>query len=321
MKRGAVFARSLATALSGLLTLAGCGGGDPTSSEPLHVFGRTGLGPGEFAYPRAALCTPDDRLFIVDKAARVHCLGLDGTPLNEWRMPEFSAGKPTGIGRAPDGRLFLADTHYSRVVIYDPNGKELGRIGSWGRGPGQFLMPTDVAVCDDLSFYVSEYGGNDRISKFGPDGAYQFSFGGPGSGDAQLSRPQTLVIDTDGTLWVADACHHRIARFGARGEWLGSFGGLGHGIGELRFPYGLALLSDGTLVVCEYGNNRVQRFERDGRSLGVWGGAGRERGQLAYPWAVAVDRQDRVYVVDSGNNRVQVIAGRSAATWRISLSR
>lgn len=253
------------------------------------------------------MCGPDDLLYVVDKAARIQGFDANGRHVREWRTPEWSAGKPTGLGAGPDGRIYVADTHYARVLIYTPVGELVGTFGEHGTGPGQFIFPTDVVVAGDGGLYVAEYGGNDRISRFTGDLQYEFSFGGPDSGAARLQRPQSLLLDADGTLWVADACNHRICHFAADGALLASFGASGAAPGDLRFPYGLDWLPDGTLVVAEYGNNRLQRFDRRGRSLGTWGRAGRRVGELAYPWAVVTGPQDRLFVLDSGNNRVQVL--------------
>jgi DNA-binding beta-propeller fold protein YncE len=307
--------RAWVIALAGLL--AGCAGqSDSGATAPLLIFGRTGMGPGEFSYPRAAVVGAEQLVYIVDKAARIQGYTFDGIYCLEWNTPQREAGKPTGLGAGPDGRIYVADTHYARVLIYDPQGRLLEQFGGFGTGPGQFGLPTDVAVARDGCVYVSEYGVNDRVSKFTPRHAWLFSFGGKDAGEAALRRPQTLLAAPDETLWVADACNHRICHFDAAGRFLGSFGKPGSGAGELRFPYGLDRLSDGSFVVAEFGNNRVQRFDCEGRPLGVWGAAGRGSGQLAYPWAVAVLPGDRVLIVDSGNNRVQVIDGLARATWR-----
>ncbi len=274
------------------------------------------MGPGEFSYPRAAVRGPDALLYVVDKAARIQCFDAEGRYVREWRTPEWSAGKPTGLGAGPDGRIYVADTHYARVLIYTPAGELVGTFGERGTGPGQFIFPTDVAVAGDGGLYVAEYGGNDRISRFTRDLQYEFSFGGSDGGVARLQRPQSLLLDADGTLWAADACNHRICHFTADGVLLDSFGQNGTGPGELRFPYGLDGLPDGTLVVAEYGNNRLQRFDRNGRPLGTWGRPGRRAGELAYPWAVVADAPDRLFVLDSGNNRVQVLALHGAEVWR-----
>lgn len=298
---------ALVIACTMALLAAGCDEADRHAAGVKRIFGRTGLGAGEFSYPRAAVMGAGQRLYVVDKAGRVQAFTSDGQYVLEWRMPAWEAGKPTGLGVGPQGWVYAADTHYSRVMVFEPDGRMVGTFGSRGEGPGQFILPTDVAVDAAGYVYVGEYSGNDRISKFSPDWEYLFSFGGPEAGEARLQRPQSLVLAADGTLWVADACNHRICHFSAEGDLLGVFGRNGSGAGELRFPYGIDLLSDGTLVVAEYGNNRMQRFDVKGRSLGIWGRAGRHPGELAYPWAVVVGSGDEVFVIDSGNNRVQVL--------------
>ncbi|MFO0837841.1 MAG: hypothetical protein U1D55_04895 [Phycisphaerae bacterium] len=301
----------------GACLVAGCSGADRDAPSPVEsTFGRTGVGVLEFNYPRAAVAAPAGKFYVVDKAGHIQLLMQGGEFVLDWHMPEISAGKPTGLGISQDGRVFAADTHYSRVTVFSGDGRELQRFGEWGDGPGQFRLPTDVAVNARGEIYVSEYGGNDRVSKFTPDWRFLLSFGGRDAGDASMQRPQSLAIGADGSLWVADAVGHRICHFDAEGRFLGVFGKLGSGLGDLRFPYGVDLLSDGSLIVCEYGNNRVQRFDASGQSLGIWGRAGRKPGELAYPWAAVVGQGDRVLVIDSGNNRVQVFAGMSQKSWR-----
>ncbi len=283
--------------------LAGCA--DAGSKSSARIIGKTGMGPGEFSYPRAAVVAPSGDLYVVDKAGRVQCFDAELRYRLEWRMPATAAGKPTGLGVDRAGRIFVADTHYSSVKIYEPDGTFVRAFGLWGDEPGRFRLVTDVAVDEAGFIYVGEYAGNDRISKFAPDGTFVLSFGGADAGEARMERPQALLLAADGALFVCDACRHRVCRFTRDGRFLGAFGRQGSQPGALSFPYGIDQLPDGTLVVAEYGNNRIQRFSPDGQSLGVWGQAGRKPGELAYPWAVVVGAKGQIYVIDSGNNRVQ----------------
>lgn len=302
--------------LAFLALLPGCGRGAAELPQPQFIFGHTGMGPSEFNYPRAAVIGPNQLLYIVDKGGRIQAFNQDGQYQFEWHMPQIDAGKPTGLGVGPDGTIYAADTHYSRVIWFSPTGQELGRIGSFGDTPGQFHLPTDVAVSASGEIYVSEYGGNDRVNRFTSDWKFIDSFGGRDAGEASMERPQCLRFAPDGTLWICDSCHHRVCHFTADGKLLGAFGKEGHAPGEFCFPYNVELLSDGTLVVCEYGNNRVQHLTVKGEYLGEWGEAGRQPGQAAYPWALAVGKDDRLFIVDSGNNRVQVIPAAQRRQWR-----
>lgn len=295
------------------------------------AFGSLGTSPGMFAYPRAMdLDRADGALWVIDKAARVQKLdAATGECVAMFVMPEQDRGKPVGVTVAETDRgkrLFIPDTHYARVMIFDPPermGEDavlVGSFGSYGWGPGQFIYPTSVGVLREKDglrverLYVAEYGGNDRVSVFDASYEFLFSFGsfGPGGSAADspvtFQRPQLLAIDESaGEIYVVDSRNHRIGCFSLEGEhrrWFGSPETAGTEPGVFRYPYGLCLLGDGTGMVAEFGNNRVQRIGlQDGRSLGVWGKPGRGVGELATPWAV-VAGDKLTYVLDSGNHRV-----------------
>jgi len=334
-----------AAALVGAAATPGCDE-QPPAGEPIRtsaVYGGLGDTPGRFAIPRAMAADPaDGTLFVIDKTGRVQRLdAATGACIESWHMPLTSNGKPTGCTISPgdDGRplLYVADTHYHRVMIfrvreYTPGaaGRQVrltdppelaASFGEYGTGPGQFIFPTDVAVLPGPGgkgaerLYVSEYGGNDRVSVFDGSFHFLFSFGTYGSdrtgAGVQFDRPQSLLI-TDAPeggreLVVTDSRNHRLGRFtldGVLKKWLGAPDGPGNAPGEFRIPYGLEDLGDGTVLTAEFGNNRVQRIDlATGAGLGTWGRPGREDGELASPWAVSV-LGTTAFVVDSGNNRV-----------------
>ncbi|MCP4592845.1 MAG: 6-bladed beta-propeller [bacterium] len=304
-----MFPRVIRAALIGVLVMP-CAGCDPpalSDNGVVGVFGGQGLGPGEFSYPRAIAVAQDGTLFVVDKSARIQRFDPEGVFETSWRTPDKQAGKPVGLMVHPDGRLFVADTHYSRVLVYDDEGKLLSQFGEQGRGPGQFELPTDVAIDAEGCIYVGEYNGNDRITKWSPRLEFMQAFGGGLIEGIELARPAALDIDEEQTLWVADACNHRIVRFDLEGRVLRVFGTMGRGPGELRYPYDLTVVDANTIMVCEYGNSRLQWFDKQGQSLGVWGGEGRGLGNLWAPWSAEIGPKGRIYVVDSLNSRIQIV--------------
>ncbi len=274
-----------------------------------RIFGSPGTSLGQFTYPRAIASDCDHGwIYVIDKTARVQRFGLDGEPQLFWRMPRYENGKPTGVSVAPDGRVFVADTHEFRVMIFDSEGHELGHFGGYGTELGKFIYTTDIAFAPNGRMYVSEYGGNDRIQVFDAEFNVLFQIGGPGDEPGRFSRPQSMCFSADGSeLFVADSCNHRIQVFTPNGELKRILGRPGREAGELAYPYGIVMLDDGSLLVTEFGNNRVQRLSAvDGSSLGVWGTIGRKPGQLQYPWATTLC-DGELFILDSGNNRVQVM--------------
>ena len=272
------------------------------------VVGAPGRAPGLFETPRGIALDPERKVFyVVDKTARIQRFGFDGRFQHEWPMPESEVGKPVGLSVAPDGRVFVADTHYHRIVVFDSEGTELERFGSFGTGPGEFVYPTDIAFAGDGTMFVAEYGTNDRIQVFSRDGAWLRTIGSNGRGDGALARPQSIALSLDETeLYVSDSCNHRISVFSVDGTWRRHLGQAGREVGAFNYPYGLHVLADGSLLVSEYGGDRIQRIDpEDGRSLGCWGGTGFVKGRLHMPWGVGA-ADGRLFVLDSGNSRVQI---------------
>jgi DNA-binding beta-propeller fold protein YncE len=222
-------------------------------------------------------------------------------------MPESITGKPVGLYLASDGKIYVPDTHYHRVLIFDREGRELARFGEEGTGPGQFQLPTDIVRDAAGNIYVGEYGGNDRIDVFSPDLQFQYAIGEGEVAGMHMSRPAGLDIDAAQTLWVADAVNHRVLHFTLKGELLAAWGSMGRESGQMRYPYDLVCLPNGQILVCEFENNRLQWFDATGKSLRTWGTQGRRPGELWAPWGISRGPDGRIYVVDALNSRVQIL--------------
>jgi DNA-binding beta-propeller fold protein YncE len=318
LRRSAGVMSMLPLLVVGSVLLSGCVDTEPSENATSEVapitadtiFGRPGNLDGRFDYPRAIALDPTgDRVYVVDKSARIQRFRLDGTFELSWSMPRFENGKPTGITVAPDGRVVVADTHEHRIAIFSPEGDLLETHGRMGREPGEFIYPTDVVAGPDGRWFVSEYGGNDRVQIFDADWNPLAAIGFAGETDEvnrpALSRPQSMVWDAiRGELFIADAIHHRIVVTDADGVLHRVLGGAGLDPGRFSYPYGLGMLPDGSVLVAEFGANRVQRIDpADGRCLSVMGGTGSEPGRLRYPWALD-SVAGRMAVLDSGNSRV-----------------
>jgi DNA-binding beta-propeller fold protein YncE len=290
----------------GLLVLAGCGA---PHEQPEIVWGCNGVQGGEFIKPRAVTIDKQDRLYIVDFTPRIQVFDRDGHFLGIcWTTPDSRNGRPSGLSIDRDGNLLVSDSHYHCLRIYSPDGQELRKLGGQaGSEPGQLGYVSDAVQDEDGSFYLAEFGENQRITKLDADGKFVKCWGSPGTEPGQFARVRALVIGPDGNLYCADACNHRIQVFTRDGQFVECWGRPGSEPGELHYPYDLAFGPQGDLYVVEYGNHRVQKFTRHGQSLGCWGGPGRLPGQLCSPWALAVDSRGKVHVIDSENHRVQRI--------------
>jgi DNA-binding beta-propeller fold protein YncE len=174
---------------------------------------------------------------------------------------------------------------------------------SEGSGPGEFVYP--VAVCQDgtENLYVAEYGSNDRVQKFGRDGACLLAFGGFGTEAGNFQRPSGLVW-RDGRVYVADAINNRIQVFADDGRFVGVLAPPGRAPAALHFPYDLAPAPDGGFHVVEYGAGRLTKLGPDGALLGRFDTSGTAAGPLRTPWGLAGDAAGRIWIADTGNRRI-----------------
>jgi DNA-binding beta-propeller fold protein YncE len=298
-----------------IISCLACGGcfssSDRGSGHLEAIWGRRGISDGRLKKPRALAINDRDEIFVVDMTARIQVFDRDGTYLRGWRMPSWENGKPTGLSIDRAGNLLVADTHYYRVLVFDPSGKRLEDRtlgGTQGHQPGEFGLVTDAVQDSQGNSYVAEYGEYDRVQKFSADGKFLLQWGGHGDKPGEFVRPQNLAIDQLDHVWVADACNHRVQVFDATGneaQLLRYWGEEGTEPGQLLYPYDLVLDGEGHLFVCEFGNHRVQKFTLDGQLVSYWGNVGRQPGELHNPWAIVQDSRGRIHVLDTYNHRVQ----------------
>ncbi len=125
--------------------------------------------------------------------------------------------------------------------------------------PGDFAMPTNLAVDGDGNLYVADTF-NDRVEIFDAVGNFIRTFGKAGDGRGYFARPKGIAIDRDGHIWVADAVQDRVQVFTPEGQvllWMG-----GHGVlpGQFSSLAGLTIAKNNRVFTSEQYPGRVQMF-------------------------------------------------------------
>lgn len=184
------------------------------------------------------------------------------------------------------GNLYIADRDNHAIRMVDPTGTIVTVAGSGNRG---------------------------------------FSGNGGAATVADLSRPQSVAVDSDGNIYLSDSDNHVIRRVGLDGI-IANFAGTG----ELGFagdggPATAATLSDPNgIVVDERGNlyfvddvaNVVRRIDADGIITTVAGtgeagfsgdGGPATAATLSSPMDLIFDEAGNLYIADAGNHRIRII--------------
>lgn len=249
---------------------------------------------------------PDDP---IAGAAIVVFDGATGEFLGEWGEGFFAM--PHGLTVDSEDNVWVTDIARHQVFKFTHDGELLLELGE-DRVPGtdstHFNLPTDVAILDDGSFYVSDGYENSRVLRFSSNGAFEFEWGQKGTAEGEFDLPHGLAIDVAGRVYVADRSNSRVQIFGRDGNFIAQWERE-----KVGRPYGIATDDEGRVFVVDGGDqptsppdrSRVIRLSVSGRVESTFGRFGNYDGQFQLGHDLAVGEDGAVYVVDIIGKRVQ----------------
>ncbi len=179
----------------------------------------------------------DDHIFVFHRAGRKWTtpfpdsvisrntvLELDnktGKIINAWGANYFIM--PHGLTVDKQNNIWLTDVGLHQIFKFSHDGKLLMKLGV-AKVPANdslhFNLPTDIAVADDGTFYVSDGYGNSRVVKFSSTGKYIKAWGSLGNQPGKFIIPHGIAIDNNSILYVADRQNNRVQSFDTSGRFL-----------------------------------------------------------------------------------------------------
>src|ERR1019366_5712021 len=295
-------------------------------------------------------------VFKVDAGGTLTRVAGNGRPGNSGDGGPAAAAQlsfPMGLAADTAGNLFVADRDASVVRRIAANGIITTVAGSGVPGfagdggaatSAQINGPYGVAVGAGGSLYIADTG-NNVVRKVSPDGAIRtvagtgtrgyLGDGGPAL-NAWLNGPESVAVDAEGDLYIADTFNGRIRRVGTDGviDTVAGVGSTGIYSGDggparsaaISLPTDVALDGAGTLYVADFGNTRV-RMVSGGIITSVAGqtnGAPLTEGQAAVnvrlegPTGVTVDSGGSIYFVEAGIGSGTGLAVGDYKVWKVS---
>ncbi len=216
--------------------------------EILDKWGTTGSAEGEFEAPSGIALTPTGTVIVVEfMGQRVQELDAEGEFLRfitggesgrrhaEERPPiagmeEMAAMAgmrpgnlhglflfPSDAAIAPDGTLYVSNTHAYEILVFDTNGELRDAWGTKGSDAGDWEVPVGMTTDAAGNLYVAD-SANFRVQAIGPAGRPLLVSRADERWWVTTRRiysPTDVAVGPGGSLYIADFAASRIQRFRA----------------------------------------------------------------------------------------------------------
>jgi streptogramin lyase len=200
---------------------------------------------------------------------------------------------PAAIAAAPDGTIWAANQGQTSFITHlDPNGNSLSGTGF---GTGTLNAPSAIAANQFSSLWIA-----DKTS-----GALLLmdQSGNINKNIACCVNPDSLALDSRGTVWVGDSTNNTITQIQSFGILSGTVSGPG-----LSTPSTLASDGAGRLFVANFGSNNIaivadSTSNTPGTILTPGTGLGMDAA-LNQPYGTAIDASGSLWVTSSADNRL-----------------
>jgi len=131
-----------------------------TDGSLVHTIGQRGDAEGSFNYP-THLSIRDGMLYVTDTMnSRVQILRTDtGQFVRTVGRRGLYTGnlvRPKGVASDSDGNIYIVESLYDNLLIFNDQGQFLMPIGGTGQAVGEFYLPAGVVVDDNNRIFVAD---------------------------------------------------------------------------------------------------------------------------------------------------------------------
>jgi sugar lactone lactonase YvrE len=235
---------------------------------------------------------------------------------------DFKAEVCDGKDNDCDGVIDEELTHCVRTIA----GTGASSFLDGKAGVSQLSFPSGLGIDGGDNLFIADYN-NNRIRKLTPSeilstlaGSGSRSFKDGPASSARFNRPNDVVVDKAGNLYIADSGNHRIRKVDTQGN-VTTLAGNGtaswrDGRGASAYfstPLSIAIDSAGNLYIADSGNHRIRKISPGGTvstlagsSVGFRDGQ-RTTARFNSPQGITVDSKGNVYVADAKNHVIRKI--------------
>lgn len=243
-----------------------------------------------------------NRRQFVQASASLLVVGCGGSDPDPVAPDTLRVSRNDTIVADANGTLFRARPAARTVSRLDAAGAAVWTTGSYGKGPGQFDYPAELAV-DGRGRVLVVDRGNARVQMLDAvSGRYLGQFGSSGTGLGQFRHARRIAVTAD-RIFVVDQMNHRVGVFAMDGTPLFAVGKVGTGPADLNVPSGVAIDAGGRILVSDGPGRGIKRFSASGVFEARVDG-----GNVADPHGLAFDALGRLWVAVGTAGRVLALS-------------
>ena len=192
-----------------------------------------------FRRPTSILPRDDGSIIISSfSSGELVILDVNGRALSRWPRDVIrTLDAPFDLVEFNDGSIAVTEFNANRVSFFSSEGFYISSFGEGGTGDGQFFGPQFIALDQDESIYISDWG-NRRVIKHDRAGNFLFELG-------TFNAP-VGIASLNERIYVLDAENKTLTVFDRNGNRFSELA-----IDSLNGPEGLAKFDDSRLLIAD----------------------------------------------------------------------
>jgi serine/threonine protein kinase, bacterial len=269
--------------------------------------------------------------------------GVAGFSGDGGKATEAQIHFPSGLVADDEGNIYFSDRSNDRVRVINKkgiistfagNGLDDFKGDSGPATKASLSRPFGLALDKKGNLYIADRG-NNRVRRVNTQGIIHTVAGDGGfffMGDngpayrASVAGPTGVVVDDNGTLYIADRNNNRVRSVDTQGM-IRTIAGTGqqdyNGDSEvardtnLHLPFGVTLDQDGKLLIIDRSHYRIRRVNLNRGSIETVAGNGMKMfagdggpatgAKLSFPHGIVVDKKDNLLISDKGHYRIRKV--------------
>ena len=242
---------------------------------------------------------------------------INGDLVSSWGQQE-GVSVPSGITVTSS---YIYGLNWGEPSTIQKRDLEGNLITEWSNPEDTFGLSIAVDGQDNVYWADAE---NSLIYKYSGTGELLNQFGEPGSGDGEFALMpyinNSITVDPDDNLYVADAYNARIQKFDSNGNYVSQFGSFGSGDGQFTVPVSVDVDDQGNIYVVDiqdienFSDVRILKFSSNGQYVSEYVQDVNVTGFQLLPFGLSVGPNGRIYTLDYNTYSIQILCDNDVST-------